>query len=137
MAASTIRVLAVVLFCLIASVGCKRSNNAEVTQAKAEVEAARCEAETGKAELTLPTSGAEPKPATQSAALPEPKPAAQSAVLPVTLSLDKPGYVTAVIESADGRRVWNLASEVKAQAGSLTFNWDFYDVGVQKGEKEP
>ena len=26
---------------------------------------------------------------------------------------------------------------MKAQAGPLKFNWDFYDVGVQKGEKEP
>ena len=43
--------------------------------------------------------------------------APQSTGLPVTLSLDQPGYVTAVIERADGRRVFNLASEVKAQAG--------------------
>ena len=64
------------------------------------------------------------------------QPAPQSTGLPVTLSLDKPGYVTAVIERADGRRVFNLASEVKAQAGPLTLNWDLYDVGVQKGEKE-
>ena len=53
----------------------------------------------------------------------EPQSASQSTGLPVTLSLDKPGYVTAVIERADGRRVYNLASEVKAQAGPLTFNW--------------
>ena len=43
--------------------------------------------------------------------------------LPVTLTLDKPGFVTAVIERADGRRVGNLVSEVKAQAGALTLNW--------------
>jgi len=67
----------------------------------------------------------------------EPPSAPQSTGVPITLSLDKPGYVTAVIERADGRRVFNLASEVKAQAGPLTFNWDLYDVGVQKGEKEP
>ena len=59
------------------------------------------------------------------------------APLPVTLRLDKPGYVTAVIERADGRRVGNLVSEAKAQAGALTLNWDLYDVGVRKGEKEP
>jgi len=53
----------------------------------------------------------------------EPPFAPQSTGLPVTLSLAKPGYVTAVIERADGRRVFNLASEVKAQAGPLTFNW--------------
>ena len=58
----------------------------------------------------------------------EPPSAPQSSGLPITLSLDKSGYVTAVIERADGRRVFNLASEVKAQAGPLKFNWDFYDV---------
>ena len=63
--------------------------------------------------------------------------APQSSGLPIALSLDKSGYVTAVIERADGRRVFNLASEVKAQAGPLTLNWDLYDVGVQKGEQEP
>ena len=59
----------------------------------------------------------------------ETQPAPQLAVLPITLSLEKRGYVTAVIERADGRRVYP-ASEVKAQAGRLTLNWDFYDVGV-------
>ena len=58
-------------------------------------------------------------------------------VVPVTLTLDQPGYVTAVIERADGRRVCNLVSEVKALAGALTLNWDLYDVGARKGEKEP
>ena len=53
--------------------------------------------------------------------------------LPVTLTLEKPGYVTAVIERADGRRVVNLVSEVKAQAGALTLNWDLYDVGGRDG----
>ena len=56
----------------------------------------------------------------------EPPSAPQSTGAPITLSLDKPGFVTAVIERADGRRVFNLASEVKAQAGPLKFNWDFY-----------
>ena len=60
----------------------------------------------------------------------ETQPAPQLAVLPVTLSLEKRGYVTAVIERTDGRRIYNLASEVKAQAGRLTLNWGFYDVGV-------
>jgi len=57
------------------------------------------------------------------------------APLPITLTLDKPGYVTAVIERADGRRVVNLVSEVKAQAGALTLNWDLYDVGGRDGPK--
>ena len=68
----------------------------------------------------------------------EPASAASAASpLPVTLTLDKPGFITAVIERADGRRVGNLVSEVKAQAGALTLNWDLYDVGVRKGETEP
>ena len=54
--------------------------------------------------------------------------------LPVTITLAKPGFVTAVIERADGRRVCNLVSEVKAQAGVITLNWDLYDVGVRKGD---
>ena len=53
--------------------------------------------------------------------------------LPVALTLDRPGFVTAVIEDAAGNRVCNLASEVKANAGKLTLNWDFYDVGLQPG----
>ena len=67
----------------------------------------------------------------------ETPPPAPVGPLPVTLTLDKPSFVTAVIERADGRRVGNLVSEVKAQAGALTLNWDLYDVGVRKGEKEP
>ena len=51
----------------------------------------------------------------------------------VPLKLDQPGYVTAVIEDADGRRVSNLASELRAAKGGLELNWDFYDVGVQPG----
>ena len=65
----------------------------------------------------------------------EPPSAPQFTGLPVTLSLAKPGYVTAVIERADGRRVSNLASGVKAQARPLAWHSDFYDVGVQKVEK--
>ena len=43
--------------------------------------------------------------------------------LPVTLPLDKQGFVTAVIERADGRRVGNLVSEVKAQAEVRVMLW--------------
>jgi hypothetical protein len=49
MASSTIRVSAVVLLSLLASAGCNRSNTAEVTQAKADAEAARAEAAKEKA----------------------------------------------------------------------------------------
>ena len=55
-----------------------------------------------------------------------------ASLLPVTLTLDKPGFVTAVIERADGRRVGNLVSEVKAQAGALTLNWDLYDCPISR-----
>ena len=43
--------------------------------------------------------------------------------LPITLAFAKPGYVTALVERSDGRRVCNLDSEVKAQAGAITPNW--------------
>ena len=51
MASSSIRSLSVVLICLLAFVGCNRSNTAEVTQVKADAEAARSEAQAAKAEL--------------------------------------------------------------------------------------
>ena len=51
----------------------------------------------------------------------------------VPVNLDTPGYLTAVIEDANGLRACNLVSEYKSPAGKMTFNWDFYDVGVQPG----
>jgi len=51
MALSSIRSLSVVLICLLAFVGCNRSNTAEVTQAKADAEAARAEAQAARDEL--------------------------------------------------------------------------------------
>ena len=57
-------------------------------------------------------------------------------LIPVPITLDKAGYITAVVEDADGRRVCNLVSELKANAGKMSFNWDYYDVGVQPGSEK-
>lgn len=54
-------------------------------------------------------------------------------LIQVPVTLDKPGYVTAVIEDDSGRRVCNLVSESQSQAGATRYNWDFYDVGIQPG----
>ena len=51
----------------------------------------------------------------------------------VPVNLDTPGYLTAVIEDESGLRVCNLVGEYKSPAGKMTFNWDFYDVGIQPG----
>jgi len=51
----------------------------------------------------------------------------------VPVNLDTPGYLTAVIEDENGLRACNLISEYKSPAGKMTFNWDFYDVGIQPG----
>ena len=47
--------------------------------------------------------------------------------IPVRFTLDAPGYVTLVIESADGRRVRNLVSETPFPAGPNTVWWDATD----------
>ena len=52
-------------------------------------------------------------------------------VIPVPITLDRASMVTAVIEDTNGRRVCNLVAEVKAAAGTSSFNWDLYDVGIQ------
>jgi hypothetical protein len=53
--------------------------------------------------------------------------AALHAPIPVRFTLDAPGYVTLVIESADGRRVRNLVSEQPFPAGANTTWWDASD----------
>ena len=62
-------------------------------------------------------------------ALPQrPAPAAAlHAPIPVRFTLDAPGYVTLVIESADGCRVRNLVSEMPFPAGANTVWWDATD----------
>ncbi len=60
----------------------------------------------------------------QLAAQPKPK-----ANIPVRFKLDKPGYVTLVIDDAEGRRVLNLINDTWFEAGTHTLYWDGYDVG--------
>ena len=47
--------------------------------------------------------------------------------IPVRFTLNAPGYVTLVIESADGRRMRNLVSETPFPAGPNTVWWDATD----------
>ena len=54
---------------------------------------------------------------------------AQSGSIPVHFTLDKPGYVTLVVEDAQGSRVCNLLAETYLPAGQHTIAWDGYDVG--------
>ncbi|MFQ5572493.1 MAG: hypothetical protein ACE5G0_22700, partial [Rhodothermales bacterium] len=49
--------------------------------------------------------------------------------IPIRFSLDAPGYVTLVIEDADGHRVRNLVANTYFQAGEHTVYWDGYDAG--------
>lgn len=59
---------------------------------------------------------------------------AQAAVLPpvpVEFTLDKPGYVTLVIEDAEGRRVRNLVSETFFEAGHHVVGWDGLDESLK------
>jgi hypothetical protein len=60
---------------------------------------------------------------------------AQTAGIPIHFKLDKPGYVTLVIEDAQGRRVRNLISETLLPAGENTVLWDGYDEGTRIGSQ--
>ncbi len=60
-------------------------------------------------------------------AAPPQSPVALHAPIPVRFTLDAPGYVTLVIETADGRRVRNLVSETHFPAGPNTVWWDATD----------
>ena len=59
---------------------------------------------------------------------------AQSNGVPVHFTLDKPGYVTLVLEDARGNRVCNLLAETYLPAGPHTVVWDGYDVGEAGGK---
>lgn len=50
--------------------------------------------------------------------------------IPVHFSLDRPGYLTLVIEDQAGRRVWNLIGDTWFARGPHTLYWDGYDVGT-------
>jgi hypothetical protein len=56
-----------------------------------------------------------------------PTAAAPHGPIPVRFTLDAPGYVTLVIDAADGRRVRNLVSETLFPAGPNTVWWDASD----------
>ena len=47
--------------------------------------------------------------------------------IPIRFTLERGGYVTLVIEDADGRRVRNLISETPLPAGAQTIGWDGLD----------
>ncbi len=47
--------------------------------------------------------------------------------IPIVFSLKEPGFVTLVIEGADGKRVRNLVSETAFPAGVNTIGWDGLD----------
>ncbi|MBV9849389.1 MAG: discoidin domain-containing protein [Armatimonadetes bacterium] len=54
-------------------------------------------------------------------------PSAPHPPIPVHFTLAKPGYVTLIIEDAQGKRVRNLVSETKFAAGANTVWWDGLD----------
>ena len=58
------------------------------------------------------------------------EPAQTHAPIPITFELDEPGYVTLVIENANGNRVKNLISETKFDAGEHTVYWDGKDESI-------
>lgn len=58
------------------------------------------------------------------------------AQVPISFELDRPGYVTLVIEDAEGRRVHNLLGDTRFEAGRHTVWWDGYDEGVKHGKDD-
>jgi hypothetical protein len=91
------------------------------------------------AKPTTPTKRPVAKPAAKSAPA---KPAAQPKVvtttpkltesgIPIRFPLDKPAYVTLVIENAAGKRVRNLIAETRLPAGNNVITWDGYDDGTR------
>ncbi len=73
-----IRIFAVVLICLMASVGCNQANNAEVAQVKAEAEAARVKAESEVAKAKAEAETAKAELAKVKVAQPQPNPVGDS-----------------------------------------------------------
>ena len=56
--------------------------------------------------------------------------------IPVRFTLDRSGYVTLVIEDAEGRRIRNLLADTWFEAGMHTIAWDGYDEGQKKDRSE-
>jgi hypothetical protein len=51
--------------------------------------------------------------------------------IPIRFALDKPAYVTLVIDDAAGKRVRNLIAETQLPAGKNLILWDGYDDGTR------
>jgi len=49
----------------------------------------------------------------------------------ISINIPRGGYVTAVLDDAQGNRVRNLIAETLLPAGVATINWDGYDEGVR------
>jgi len=59
------------------------------------------------------------------------KPATAAGAIPITFALEKPAYVTLVIEDGKGQRVRNLLAETFLPAGKNSVFWDGYDEGAR------
>jgi sugar lactone lactonase YvrE len=57
--------------------------------------------------------------------------AARRAGIPVRFRLDRPAFVTLVVEDAAGNRVRSLLAETRLPAGENTVYWDGYDDGTR------
>ncbi|HEX8833665.1 MAG TPA: hypothetical protein VF719_05665, partial [Abditibacteriaceae bacterium] len=91
--------------------------------------AARPAAKPAPAKKAPAPSAAQPKVVTTTPKL------TQSGI-PIRFPLDKPAYVTLVIEDATGKRVRNLIAETRLPAGQNLITWDGYDDGArnEKGD---
>ncbi|HEX2948455.1 MAG TPA: hypothetical protein VHV83_02615, partial [Armatimonadota bacterium] len=54
---------------------------------------------------------------------------AQNGGIPLRFTLDKPGFVTLVVDDLQGKRIRNLLAETKLPAGPNMVYWDGYDEG--------
>lgn len=54
----------------------------------------------------------------------------------INFTLDKPGYVTLVLDDESGNRVRNLTGGQFYQAGKHTFNYDGTDIGIAKNHAQ-
>lgn len=102
------------------------SLNAAVNKTSEVVEARAKERAAAKAAAKQEAAAEKKARAAQPPTEKKPKP---TATIPVTFSLGRPGYVTLVIENAEGERVWNLIGDTHFTAGRHTLLWDGYNVG--------
>ncbi len=56
--------------------------------------------------------------------------------IPVPFTLDRPGFVTLVIEAPDGRRVKNLIQDTYFEAGKHAILWGGYNEGAKRDEED-